>query len=116
MKTPYKMLLLPISISLMLYGCGEVQNPNSIPENKSALEEVKKEPKVKEALLTEANVLYVSVEDDGTKRDGYASYICEVLRDKKATTKLVKIVKFGSADDSNADNAYGILLGEYTCE
>lgn len=46
------------------------------------LEKIRKdEIKFKEAIITEANVLYISVVDDGTKRDGLASYFCEILRD-----------------------------------
>ena len=51
---------------------------------------IKKEPKVKEAIITEANVLYVSVIDDGTRRDGYASYLCEILREKKAKAQIIR--------------------------
>ena len=112
----YQPLLLSLLLLLSLIACSESPNPNSIPENKAALEEIKKEPKVKEALLTDADVLYISVDDDGTKRDGYASYICEVLREHKSTTKWVKVVKFSSSNDANADNAYGILLGESNCD
>jgi len=54
-------------------------------------------------------LLYVTVEDDGTRRDGYASYLCEVLNEKKTTTNWVKVVKLNSANDPNADNAYGVL-------
>lgn len=97
-------------------SCGESIKPQNEPNNKIALEEIRKEPKVKEAVITDANVLYVTVEDDGTNRDGYASYICEILKEKKATTNWVKVVKVNSTNDANADNAYGVLLGESHCE
>lgn len=83
--------------------------------NVTALEEIKKEPKVKEAVVTDADVLYVSVEDDGTNRNGFAQYLCEILNEHKATTKWVKVVKVNSINDPNSDNAYGILLGESNC-
>ncbi|SDX09885.1 hypothetical protein [Flavobacterium degerlachei] len=86
------------------------KNPNI-----TALEEIKKEPKVKEAMITDANVLYVSVKDDGTNRNGFAQYLCEILNEYKATTKWVKVVKVNSINDPNSDNAYGILLGESNC-
>lgn len=86
------------------------------PNNKLALEEIRKEAKVKEAIITDANVLYVTVEDDGTRRDGYAGYLCEVLNDHKATAKTVKVVKVNSSKDPDADNTYGVLLGEMNCE
>lgn len=83
--------------------------------NNKALKEIQKEPKVKEALITEANVLYVSVIDDGTRRDGYAEYLCQVLKDNKSSIHKVKIVKYGSTNSENRDNAYGVLLGESNC-
>lgn len=104
-----------LSFITVLFSCGNTQNPSDITENKTALEEIKKEPKVKEAIITDANVLYVSVEDDQTRRDGYAQYICEVLREHKSTIGWVKVVKVGSANEENSDNAYGVLLGEYMC-
>ncbi|MFV5683863.1 hypothetical protein ACM55I_00275 [Flavobacterium sp. GB2R13] len=83
--------------------------------NVTALEEIKKEPKVKEAMITDANVLYVSVEDDGTNRNGFAQYLCEILNEHKATIKWVKVVKVNSINDPNSDNSYGVLLGESSC-
>ena len=68
-------------------------------ENEKAIEEIRKEEKVKEALITEANVLYVSVLDDGTRRDGYAQYLCEVLKDFNTSVKRVKVVEFNSTND-----------------
>jgi len=101
--------------ALAFISCSESIKLQDEPNNKLALEEIRKEPKVKEAIITDANVLYITVEDDGTNRDGYASYICEVLREKKATTNLVKVVKVNSTHN-NSNNAYGVLLGESHCE
>lgn len=96
-----------------------VSEKNEIPTEKNAnitaLEEIKKEPKVKEAIITDSDVLYVSVEDDGTNRNGFAQYLCEILNEHKATTKWVKVVKVNSINDPNSDNAYGVLLGESHC-
>ena len=115
MKTQSKLINCLI-FSLLFVSCGESIKPQDEPNNKLALEEIRKEPKVKEAIITDANVLYISVEDDGTPRDGYAGYICEVLREKQATTNWVKVVKVNSTNDPNSDNAYGVLLGESHCE
>ncbi|RZJ72329.1 MAG: hypothetical protein EOO45_11095 [Flavobacterium sp.] len=95
--------------------CGETQSPVHLAENKKALIEIKKEIKVKEAIITDANVLYVTVDDDGTPRNGYADYLCEVLKENNSTVTLVKVIKFGSTNDAAADNVYGVLLGESTC-
>lgn len=83
--------------------------------NNNALSEIKEEEKVKEVLITESNILYVSVYDDGTRRDGYASYLCQILKEHKSLVRKVKVVKFGSHNDSKRDNAYGVLLGESDC-
>uniref|UniRef100_UPI004048BAC1 hypothetical protein n=1 Tax=Algoriphagus sp. TaxID=1872435 RepID=UPI004048BAC1 len=90
----------------------ESQNQNS----KSLLELINAEPKVKEAIITDSNVLYVSVEDDGTKRDGFANYLCELIKEKGSNIMLVKVVKVNSTKDPNRDNAYGLLLGEADCK
>jgi hypothetical protein len=80
------------------------------------LAQVRKEPRIIEAIVTDANVLYVSVLDDGTRRDGYAAYLCEVLSDFNTDVDHVKVVKYNSHNDADRDNAYGILLGEYWCK
>lgn len=82
----------------------------------SALDAIKQEPKVKDAVITDANVLYVAVIDDGTSRDLYADYLCQVLSDYSSDIKSVKIVKFGSTNSPKKDNAYGILLGQSWCK
>jgi hypothetical protein len=82
----------------------------------AALEALKKEPKILDLTLTDAKVLYVSVKDDGTRRDGYAEYVCGVLKEHGVTGKRVKIIKHGSQNDPNKDNAYGVLLGEKWCD
>jgi hypothetical protein len=84
--------------------------------NDAALAEIRKEPKVKEAIITSVNVLYVSVIDDGTKRDGYAAYLCEILREHHAKANRVKVVRLNSTNDPHKDNAYGVLLGESWCK
>lgn len=73
------------------------------------------ESKVFEAFISDADVLYVSVADDGTRRDGYASYLCEILREKKAKANRVKVMKVNSINDPDRHNAYGVLLGESWC-
>jgi len=104
---------------LFLISCGDstpAEKPQDNANNKKALEEIRKEKKITEAIITDANVLYVSVDDDGTKRDGYAQYLCGILTENAATTKWVKVVKVGSAKEPGADNAFGVLLGESKCE
>ncbi len=107
--------LVIIQLIFLIIGCGDNVKPVDEPNNKTALEEIKKEPKIKEAIITDANVLYVSVEDDGTKRDGYAEYLCGILKENEASTSWVKVVKVNSINEENSDNAYGVLLGEANC-
>lgn len=113
-----KKLFVAIAVSQLFFltiGCGESVKPIDEPNNKIALVEIKKEPKIKEAIITDANVLYVTVDDDGTNRNGYAEYLCGILKENKASTSWVKIVKVNSMNDENSDNAYGVLLGEAMC-
>lgn len=84
--------------------------------NEKALNEIRKEEKVEEAIITDENVLYVSVKDDGTRRDGYAEYLCQILKENGSTVNWVKITKVGSTNDPNKDNAYGVLLGDAYCK
>ena len=84
--------------------------------NKVVLEVVKKESKVKDAVLTDAKVLYIAVENDGTNRNGLASYFCEIVAENKGNINAVKIVEYGTMKSKNRDNAYGVLLGESTCK
>lgn len=81
----------------------------------AALALIRKEPKVKEAFVNDAGMLYVSVEDDGTIRNGYAQYLCEILKENNAAASWVKVVKVNSTNDPKADNAFGVLLGEHNC-
>ena len=119
MNTKLASFLLLFSIALFSAACGDssaAEKPQENANNKKALEEIKKEKKVIEAFINDANVLYVSVEDDGTKRDGYAMYLCNVLSENQATTKMVKVMKVNSINDPNATNAYGVQLGEASCK
>jgi hypothetical protein len=116
MKIKTVILFIASILTLIITNCGKTTNPKENPNNKRALEEIKKEPKIKHAIITDANILYVSVEDDGTIRNGYAEYLCEILREYKATTKLIKVVKVNSLKNPNSENGHGILLGEASCE
>ncbi len=92
------------------------KDPKAEKDNEKILGLVKSEPKVKDAVITDSDVLYVGVIDDGTKRDGYADYLCQVLKDNQSGIGRVKVVKLNSQNDPNKDNAYGVLLGESWCK
>lgn len=58
----------------------------------------KKEPTAKDALWTAQEIFKVGVIDDGTLRDGYAQYVCEVLynegfKGKHVYVQIIDIVK-----------------------
>lgn len=57
----------------------ESSKQTELQANEKALSEIRKKKKVIEAIITDANILYVSVKDDGTKRNGYAEYLCQIL-------------------------------------
>lgn len=82
----------------------------------SALVAVKAEKKVADAVITDASVLYAWVKDDGTRRDGYAEYLCQLLNERKTGIERVKIVEVGTQGQPGADNAYGRLLGNCWCK
>jgi len=67
-------------------------SPAANASDQSALQAVKLEPKVKDAIITNSHVLYAGVWTDGTNRNGYAMYLCEVLREHKSSAKRVKVV------------------------
>ncbi len=51
-----------------------------------------KEPKVKDATWATDRNLYVGVIDDGSRRDGFAEYICSVADDHGLRPELVKAI------------------------
>lgn len=96
---------------VMFSGCGD----SAQKDYSKVLAEVRKEPKVKEAII-DMDILYVTVEDNGSNRKGYAEYLCNVAIDAGTSVRLVKIFKVNSINDPRADGPYGILLGESSCE
>ncbi|MFC6998025.1 hypothetical protein [Rufibacter roseus] len=106
--------LLPLFTSCQSSGANE-SGLSEEQEKERALRIVKAELKVLDATVTDADVLYVGVKDDGTRRDGYAEYLCQLMKDSSTTVSRVKVVKVGSHNDPAKDNAYGILLGEAWC-
>lgn len=72
------------------------------------------EPRAKDALWTSHDVFKVGVIDDGTSRDGYASYVCQVLyehgfKGQKVWVQIIDIVKLTRNND-------WVKLGESHCE
>ena len=74
----------------------------------------KDEPTAKDALWTSHDIFKVGVIDNGASRDGYASYVCQVLYDygfkgNKVWVQVIDIVKLTRNND-------WIKLGESHCE
>lgn len=72
--------------------------------------------RVKDAVLTNANVLYISVLDDGKKKNDLAADLCRSIKENSLSIARTKVVKFNSQNDPHRDNAYGVLLGECWCK
>lgn len=56
--------------------------PGSDAARQAVLAEVKSGSTTKSAMWSQDMSLWISVIDDGTRRDGYAQYACEVVRQK----------------------------------
>ena len=72
------------------------------------------EPKVKDALWTASFMFKVGVIDDGSNRDGYAEYVCGLLRgDYNITdsTLMVQVIDIGKL----AKKGEWVKLGEANC-
>jgi hypothetical protein len=108
----------------------ESDNPQENPNNKAALAEifadfntgliaVDAEPKIYEAVITDIDVLYVSVKDNGVSQDRFAQTLCNYLKKHKASTSRVKVVKVGATYDNDYKSQrlplQGKLLGESHC-
>lgn len=81
----------------------------------AAVDVVKAEALVLDAVYTDAEVLYASMKSDGTRRDGYAEYLCGLLSEHGITASRVKIVEAFTQKHPERDNAFGVLMGEAVC-
>lgn len=106
-----KTKIICLSILLSLSFCVSAQKADI----KKIKEVIKEWEEVKDVVLTDVNILYVAILDDGIKKDVYADYICTALKSKGIKVDMVKVVKYGSMKDPKRDNAYGILLGKSFC-
>ena len=102
-------------LSVGLISCGSGENPMNNANNLKALQEIKQDPNVVEAILTDVDVIYIGVADNKKNKNFWAETFCDVLKKHNATTKRIKVVQSGSTQNPNRDNAYGILLGEAQC-
>ena len=91
-----------------------IQNQDNIELSKHLIDN---EPRVLDATINDAGYLYVMVKDDGTNRNGYASYICLEARAVFPNVKVneVWVMKVNTFDHPDRFNGYGIRLGESRC-
>lgn len=85
--------------------------PAPTPEQlAAALEAVEAEPKVISAAWQDESLpsLLVGVADDGSRRDGYAEYICQVLAEQRVYGGVVHVLD-GHAEERTE-------LGEHWCK
>ena len=77
----------------------------------SALNELKAEPKIK-SVADDGYATYVGVFDDGSSRDGYAMYVCEVLKDNGVSGyRLIRVLDVVKAARENET----VELGRFRC-
>ncbi|WP_375590220.1 hypothetical protein ABWH89_05150 [Hoeflea alexandrii] len=74
-------LLIPVLAMSIVSLAATVSNAADEGWRDKALELAKEEPKVRDAIWSQNISFWISVDDDGSSRDGYASYMCFVLRD-----------------------------------
>jgi len=89
----------------------------SIPESKQkavAQKPIKEEVKIKDAAWSTPGTLLVGVLNDGTNRNGYANYVCEVLYDEglKGKKVIVKVIDIGVLVNQNKR----VTLGQASCK
>lgn len=65
--------------------------PQPDPRRSQVVAALLKEPKVKAARWAAQDSLWVAVFDDGTRRDGYAAYVCEVARSRGLRGFVVRV-------------------------
>ena len=95
----------------------ESKLPDSLELNRATVKKLfqgKDEPTAKDALWTSDDIFKVGVLNDGTSRDGYASYVCEVLyengfRGVKVWVQVIDIIKL-------TKNNEWVKLGESHCK
>ena len=109
---------LKINESLKKIRENKKSNPSrSKSNNQIQTHLINNEIKVKDAYINPSGVLYVQVIDDGTNRNGYASYLCEEVDyfSPNNSINMVRVMKVNTFNHPDKFNAYGIRLGEYRC-
>lgn len=100
--------------ALMLMGCSpEPLKLTPEQERMVKLFQSDEEPTAKDAVWTARDIFKVGVFDDGTRRDGYAGYVCEKLyqngfKGKGIWVQIIDIARL-TRDD-------WVILGDVRCD
>ena len=86
-----------------------------VKDEAAAMLQVKALPKVKDAIISIASVLYVTV-DDSTPQKEFAESVCRLLSKYETSVERIKEVQFGTSTDPKRENAYGIILADVWCK
>lgn len=78
---------------------------------------IRAEPKVKDLLHQQGQAVewQVGVLDDGTSRDGYARYICEILAENGASTPRTQVRIVDITRVSRRETLRSASLGQVAC-
>lgn len=103
-------------ILLSLASSSIAQQVDLSPGQKAILDQFMgdQEPTAKDAIWTSSTTFKVGVLDDGSRRDGYAQYVCMVayehgLKGHRVWVQVIDIVKLANQGDWE-------VLGESRCE
>jgi len=85
---------------------------------KIEIEIMTNEPGVKVCSIVDQGIMYASMINDGTRRDGFAEYLCQVLNEDYPDAKVEKviIVELWTHKAPNRNSKFGIHLGESNCD
>lgn len=108
-------LLAAALAALLLAGCGgEPSEETGLFDEAGFIAEIEKEEKVQDAAVDDDRI-YIAVFDDGTPRDGYAGYVCEVARDFAEGDLNSRMISIIDAVASVRDGEFK-RLGKHRCE
>jgi len=68
--------------ALTFASCASAYEPDPVRAEIQAYFKSAAEPTVKDSVWTQRGIFKVGVLDNRTERDGYAAYVCEILRER----------------------------------
>ena len=92
-----------------------VEPSNSGFRRGDAVSAISEDPKVVEAIFpnNSSNSFWVSMFDDGSRRDGYAQYVCQILRDHGMPSNKLIVIRIWDATEMARENFKE--LGKHEC-